>query len=147
MKIPESIKEEMIMLEKRAAGENVSAYCSKCKSDCDHVIVVMSSDGETIEKVKCRTCGGAHKYRTSAGIKAGKITKKKEDAVKTAELLWETCLAEARGKERVYEMSAKYRVGDVVLHNTFGKGVVRKLYFNKCHVLFKDCERLMASSN
>ncbi len=135
------------MLEKRSAGENVAAYCTKCKLIGDHVIVAMAADGEMIEKVKCRACGGAHKYRPSADVKSGKLAKKKEDAVRTAELLWESCLAEARGKERVYEMSGKYRIGDVVLHNTFGKGVVRKIYYNKCDVLFKDKERLMASAN
>jgi hypothetical protein len=135
------------MLEKRSAGENVSAYCTKCKLISDHVIIAMAGDGETLEKVKCRTCGSAHKYRPTADTKSGKAVKKKGDAIKTAELLWESCLAEARGKERVYEMSGKYRIGDVVLHNTFGKGVVRKIYFNKCDVLFKDKERLMASAN
>ena len=135
------------MLEKRSAGENVSAYCTKCRLISDHVITAMAVDGEMIEKVKCRICGNAHKYRPSADVKSRKIVKKKEDAVKMAELLWESCLAEARGKERIYEMSGKYRIGDVVLHNTFGKGIVRKIYFNKCDVLFKDKERLMASSN
>lgn len=135
------------MLEKRSAGENVAAYCTKCKLSCDHIIVAMAADGETIAKVKCRTCGSAHKYRTSADLKTAASAKKKEAATKTAELLWESCLAEARGKERTYEMSGKYRIGDIVLHNTFGKGVVRKTYYNKCDVLFKDKERLMASAN
>jgi hypothetical protein len=135
------------MLEKRSAGESVSAYCTKCRLVSDHVIIAMAADGETIEKVKCRTCGSAHKYRPSADVKSGKAVKKKEDAIKTAELFWESCLAEARGEERIYEMSAKYRVGDIVLHNTFGKGVVRKIYINKCDVLFKDKERLMVSAN
>ena len=135
------------MFEKRSAGENVSAYCTKCKQSSGHVIVALAADGETIAKVKCRTCGSAHKYRTSPDIKSGKAVKKKEDAIKTAELLWESCLAEARGSERAYDMSGKYRIGDIVLHNTFGKGVVRKIYCNKCNVLFKDKERLMASAN
>jgi len=135
------------MLEKHSAGDNISAYCMKCRLISEHVIVVMATDGETIEKVKCRTCGSAHKYRPTAAVKSGKAIKKKEDAIKSAELLWESCLAEARGKERIYEMSGRYRIGDVVLHNTFGKGVVRKIYLNKCDVLFKDKERLMASAN
>jgi len=135
------------MLEKRSVGENVSAYCSKCRLITDHVIVAMAGDGEIIEKVKCRTCGSAHKFRPTADSKSGRALKKKEEAIKTAELLWESCLAEARGKERIYEISGKYRIGDVVLHSTFGKGVVRKVYFNKCDVLFKDKERLMASAN
>ncbi|HSQ77402.1 MAG TPA: hypothetical protein VLN91_00785, partial [Nitrospirota bacterium] len=107
----------------------------------------VAMDGETIAKVKCKTCGGAHKYRSAADVKPARTPKKKEDAARTAEVLWETCVAEAKGKERAYDMAGKFRVGDVVLHNTFGKGVVRKLYYNKCDVLFKDKERLMASAN
>jgi hypothetical protein len=135
------------MLEKRAVGENISAYCAKCRSSSDHIITVMAADGEDVEKVKCRSCGSAHKYRTSADAKSSRVVKKKATAVETAEILWESCLSQARGKERSYDMLGKYRVGDVVLHTTFGKGVVRKTYYNKCDVLFKDKERLMASAN
>ena len=135
------------MLEKLSAGENIASYCTKCKLVIDHAIVAMAMDGETIAKVKCKTCGGVHKYRSAADVKPARTPKKKEDAVRTAEVLWETCVAEAKGKERAYDMAGKFRVGDVVLHNTFGKGVVRKLYYNKCDVLFKDKERLMASAN
>jgi hypothetical protein len=44
-------------------------------------------------------------------------------------------------------MDTKYRVGDIVDHDRFGKGVVLKLLVNKCEVLFQDQERLMASGN
>ncbi len=133
------------MLEKLTAGENIASYCTKCKLVIDHAIVAM--DGELIAKVKCKTCGSTHKYRKEAEVKPARASRKKGDAAKSAELLWETCLSEAKGKERVYDMTGKYRIGDIVLHNTFGKGVVRKLYYNKCDVLFKDKERLMASAN
>ena len=132
------------MLEKCAAGDNIVSYCTKCRLGLDHTVVSM--DGEAVAKVKCRTCGGTHKFRDPAAVKT-RTLKKKETLVKTAETLWESCLAEARGKERAYDMSGKYRIGDVVLHNTFGKGVVRKTYLNKCDMLFKDKERLMASAN
>jgi hypothetical protein len=133
------------MLEKSAAGDNIVSYCTKCKLGLDHTVVAMAE--EVVVKVKCRTCGSTHKFRDPADVKKPRASKKKEDMVKTAETLWETCLAEARGKERVYDMTGRYRVGDVVLHNVFGKGVVRKTYLNKCDMLFKDKERLMASSN
>jgi hypothetical protein len=133
------------MLEKYSAGENIASHCTKCKLFLDHVIVAM--DGETIAKVKCKTCGSAHKYRTAEDAKKIRVTKKKEETHKTAEILWETCLAEAKGKERIYDMGGKYRVGDIIDHRTFGKGVVRKIYMNKCDILFKDKERLMASAN
>jgi hypothetical protein len=133
------------MLEKNSAGDNIASYCTKCKIGLDHVIVAM--DGETIVKVKCKTCGSAHKFRDPADVKKPRAAKKKEDAVKAAETLWESCLTTSKGKERTYDMGCKFRIGDVVLHNTFGKGVVRKIYINKCDVLFKDKERLMASAN
>jgi len=133
------------MLEKCSAGDNVASYCTKCKIVLDHTVVAMA--GDVVAKVKCRTCNSTHKFKDPADVKKPRVTKKKEDAGKTAETLWETCLSDAKGKERVYDMSGKYRVGDVVLHNTFGKGIVRKLYMNKCDMLFKDKERLMASAN
>jgi hypothetical protein len=44
-------------------------------------------------------------------------------------------------------MAATYRIGDIVLHAHFGKGVVLRLSTRKCTVLFQDKERLMASAN
>jgi hypothetical protein len=109
--------------------------------------VIVAMAGEEIAKVKCKTCGSSHKFRDPADVKKLRSVKKKEDAEKAAETLWESCLAASKGKERTYDMGGKYRVGDVVLHNTFGKGIVRKTYVNKCDMLFKDKERLMASAN
>ena len=60
---------------------------------------------------------------------------------------WEARLAAATGPERVYSMAATYRIGDILLHEQFGKGVVLKLSTQKCTVLFQDKERLMASAN
>jgi hypothetical protein len=62
-------------------------------------------------------------------------------------VIWNTYITRARGRELVYNMTGRYRVGDVVVHDKFGKGVVRKLSMNKCHVIFQDKERLMASAN
>ncbi len=132
------------MLEKYSAGESIASYCTKCKLVLDHTIMKM--DGEVVSRVKCKTCGSTHKYRNAEDAKKLRGARKKEDLV-TVEVLWETCLAQAKGRERNYDMGAKYRVGDIVDHRLFGKGVVRKIYLNKCDVLFKDKERLMASAN
>ena len=130
------------MLEKITAGANIASHCTKCKLALDHTVVAM--DGEAIAKVKCKTCGSVHKYKDPTAVKKPRVSKKKEDALET---LWETSLAGSRSKERAYDMTGKYRVGDIVLHDTFGKGIVRKIYLNKCDMLFKDKERLMASAN
>lgn len=38
-------------------------------------------------------------------------------------------------------------IGDIVNHQTFSKGIGMKLYANKCDMLFKNRERLMAPTN
>jgi len=137
------------MTEKRTAGGNIASYCTKCKLVLDHAIVAMI--GEEIGKVKCKTCSSVHKFRSEApapkpeGAKK-RSASKKMDPAQAAEAHWETSLSEAKGKELAYMMTGKYRVGDVVVHSLFGKGVVRKTYINKCDVLFKDKERLMATA-
>lgn len=73
-------------------------------------------------------------------------THKKDGAPSTA-ARWEASLAAAKGSEHVYSMVATYRIGDILLHEHFGKGVVLKLLTRKCTVLFQDKERLMASAN
>lgn len=132
------------MLDTYAAGESVVSQCTKCKLSLDHTIVAM--DGAAIAKVKCRTCGSTHKFRDPAAVKKPRTSRKK--AVEpTAALLWQACMAQARGKEMAYAITGRYRVGDILIHDKFGKGVVRKLSMNKCHVIFEDKERLMASAN
>jgi hypothetical protein len=135
------------MPEKNSVGQNINSYCGKCKLNLDHTIMAM--DGEAISKVRCKSCGGSHKFRSPLDAQKVRKPRAKKGAgeIATAEIIWAAGLAEAKGKERDYSMAAKYRVGDVVNHQTFGKGVVVKLYANKCDMLFRDRERLMASTN
>ncbi len=135
------------MQEKYAAGENIASWCTKCKLHIDHTIVAMT--GETVAKVKCRTCGSTHKFRNPADppkVRKQRTTPKESGSAASG-ARWETALAESRGKSQPYTMNGKYRVGDCIDHERFGKGVVVKLYANKCDVLFQDRERLMASGN
>lgn len=135
------------MLERNSAGRSIESYCTRCKLNLDHTI--MATDREEIVRVRCKTCGTTHKFKGLAD--ARKIRKQRtlksagEEA--TAEIIWETGIAEAKGKERDYDVSVKYGIGDVVNHQAFGKGIVVRLHTNKCSMLFKDKERLMASTN
>ncbi len=135
------------MLEKNSAGKNIESYCGKCRLNLDHTIMAM--DGDAIAKVRCKTCGSSHKYRNPAEAQKVRKPRAKKGAGEeaTAEIIWQAGLAEAKGKESDYSMAARYRVGDVVNHNTFGKGIVMKLLANKCEMLFRDKERLMVSAN
>jgi len=134
------------MLEKNAAGKVIESHCNKCKRNLDHTIMAM--DGETIARVRCQTCGSAHKFKSPAD--AAKVPRRRASRngeAATTKIVWETSIAEAKGKEREYDMRGKYRVGDIINHTTFGKGIVVKLYEAKCDMLFQDRERLMASTN
>ena len=133
------------MLEKRSAGEQIVSLCTKCRLALDHTIVAMV--GETIAKVKCKTCGSIHKFRDPADAGKPRAARTKEAPAKNTDALWMACMAEASGPERAYEMTAQYQVGDLVLHAIFGRGVVRKIYVKKCDILFQDKERMMASAN
>ncbi len=135
------------MVEKNSAGQSIDSYCGKCKATRDHTIMTM--DGETVAKVRCKTCGSMHKFRGPIDVQKIRKPRAKNAAgeAAAAELVWAASIAEAKGKERDYSMASKYRIGDIVNHQTFGKGVVTKLYANKCDMLFKDKERLMASAN
>ncbi len=135
------------MLEKHSAGKNVDSYCGKCKRVREHTIMTM--DGEAVGTVRCQDCGSIHKFSDPlVAQKARKHGVKKDDGESAvAETVWAAGLAEAKGKVRDYSMDSKYRIGYIVNHQTFGKGIVVKLYSNKCDMLFKDKERLMASAN
>ncbi len=134
-------------MEKNSAGQNIQSYCGKCRLNLDHTIMAM--DGEVVSKVRCKSCGGSHKFRDPQVIQKVRKSRAKKGIgeAATAELVWAAGLAEAKGKERDYSMVSKYRIGEIVNHQTFGKGIVMKLYANKCDMLFKDRERLMASTN
>lgn len=135
------------MSEQIAAGENIVSYCTKCKLGLDHAVVALVK--EKVAKVKCKTCGSVHKYRDPAAPPPKKrVTKAKTGAASQSPVArWEESIAVAKGREHEYSMVGKYRVGDIVNHDRFGKGIVTKLHSNKCDVLFQDKERLMASSN
>ncbi len=131
----------------KKVGQIVDSYCGRCKLDRAHTIMVM--DDETIAKVRCNVCGGSHKLRSAPEPGKGRKSTGKSGPIDpaTAQSIWEACLAEATGTGKEYSMIAKYRVGDIVDHFAFGRGVVMKLYANKCDMLFKDKSRLMVSTN
>jgi len=135
------------MVEKILVGQNIDSYCGKCKLSLEHTIMVM--EREVISKVRCKSCGSSHKFRSPLDAQKVRKPRAKKGAgeAATTEIIWEAGLAEAKGKERDYSMSSKYCIGDIVNHQTFGKGIVMKLYANKCDMLFRDKERLMASTN
>ena len=50
---------------KLSAGNEVLAYCGKCKLKLAHTIVVMKTD-EIPDKVTCNTCKSTHAFKEKA---------------------------------------------------------------------------------
>ena len=135
------------MLGKYTVGERMTTYCTQCKLPRNHTIVAM--DGERVATVTCITCGSTATFTPPAVAPKVRSSRSKKGASIPPSVapLWEAKMAAAKGIECLYSMTAAYRIGDIVLHEQFGKGVVLKLAEKKCHMLFQDKERLMASAN
>lgn len=143
-------------------GENIDAYCLKCKLKLTHVI--MFKTGETISKVKCNTCGAEHKYRpektaakkTTVGRVSKPLTFKETMAKRiaatkikdnTIPMQWDirNSKLDSTTPVKVYSINGKYRPQDVVNHSLFGLGFVERIVSDKSmDVLFSDSVKLMA---
>ena len=139
-------------MSKLSAGKEIDSYCTKCKLELGHLIVAMV--GDKIAKVKCNTCGSVHNYRavnkvqkTGSPAKKTSTPKIQKDMGKPPEVLWQERISKARGTEIPYEMGRVFKVGDVIAHELFGKGVVLQIASKKCTAIFVDKERIMVSAN
>ena len=134
------------------AGDEIDAYCTKCKLDLNHKIVAIAKD--VVQKVLCLTCGSEHKYRKP---KAASATKKKARASSSA--AGKARSAAARAALEQYEQRVvnqpdaaftRYKIGvdlqefELVVHKKFGKGFVQELLdSDKVQVMFSDGPRTL----
>lgn len=135
------------MTDRISTGGDIDSYCTKCRLNLEHVVVAMV--GGVVVKVKCKTCGGTHRFKDMPSVRqksSGKEGKGSRSFV-APRARWETAVEAADGPELPYEMAGSYRAGDLIVHRVFGKGVVQKTSFKKCSVLFSDQERVLVTSN
>ncbi len=43
-------------------GEDIEAWCTKCRTDTLHVVVALRPDGSLPQRVECKECHGQHMY-------------------------------------------------------------------------------------
>ena len=135
------------MTDRITTGGDIDSYCTRCKLNLEHIILAMVSGA--VVKVKCKTCGSIHRFKGMPAVRP-KSPRKEGAAAKSFvsnQALWETAMEGAKGPALPYDMESSYRSGDVIDHSIFGKGVVQKTLFKKCAVLFRDKERILATSN
>jgi len=147
------------MTKKPTAGDEVDAYCTKCKMDLNHRIVAM--DGDTIKRVECLTCRGQHNYRkpksaapavrkrttkkrtTKAAVARAAKAKAEAEAALRAE--WEQATAGRDPAELTpYNISIALSPGLLLNHKKFGPGLVYELVDEgKAQVLFEEGLKLL----
>ena len=140
-----------------SVGENIDAYCLKCKLVLAHVIL-FKVDG-LANRVKCKTCSAEHKYRgtmpaikkTAAVRPSGAVRAKKTAAAKVtvndAPRQWDLKIRNMAPSTPMknYSIKETYKVNDVINHPVFGVGFIEKTASDKSiFVLFNDSLKLMA---
>ena len=125
-------------------AKTVVTMCTRCEMELNHVVLVHNAGG-FVERVKCNTCGSEHKYRHDKKTPPGKIAKKtirtkSGDFTKTFEKLAE----KFKDKEPIpYSMSGSYKNDDVIVHKTFGMGIVTKVSNHKIEMIFSGGPRVL----
>jgi hypothetical protein len=51
----------MSIVRRKRPGDDVDAYCTRCKRDLTHTVLAMATD-DLPERVRCNTCGSEHRF-------------------------------------------------------------------------------------
>lgn len=130
-----------------SAGQEVDAWCTRCRMDLGHRVVAMV--GSTPKRVVCMTCDSEHNYRAPKGDdvpkpvrrKAG--VKPKATAKTSARATWENQVRSGK-PIRPYSISATFVDGQLIDHKKFGLGhVVQLVSPDKIIVAFEGGERTL----
>jgi hypothetical protein len=144
---------------KPKVSKNIDGWCTRCKLVLAHTIEAMA-DGK-ITRVHCNTCGGQHTHRAGppraqvaterapagrgGATRASAATTRanKEQAKRESQY---SALLRGRTKaaSRPYATSARFAVGELISHATFGLGVVTGERDSiKIEILFADGPKVL----
>jgi len=118
------------MLKRIRLGDDVMAYCGRCKEERVHQAVALRSEG-SIERVTCNYCQSTHLYRdpeAKAAAKARRVAGTRSVEVKTREA--------SNRPARAYSPQESYATGDHITHPKFGEGSVVEARRGKIDVRF-----------
>lgn len=117
------------MAEYKMLGEFVH-YCSKCKLNLNHRITLM--DGDAPARVLCLTCNSERRFKSPKAPStrrsvAAKVTTSKEKAKvqgANSSLEWRQTIRDKEHLARPYNINEAFQMNTVVIHPTFGKGLI-----------------------
>jgi len=135
-------------------GDEIEAYCGKCKLDTLHIVTAVTDD--QIEKVMCKVCMGYHRYKASQSIEAIASPSKfrtSKTATKGVQKRarrdkWTKILEDLDSNVAVeYSMDKTYQPETPIHHEIFGFGVVKNIIDSrKIEVLFHDGEKILVQN-
>ena len=120
-----------------SAGDDIDAYCSKCKLVLAHVIIAMR--GTKPARCECKTCNAVHAYKKEAPSPK-KTSGARATRAATARQGEYDRVIEGRDLSQAvkYKISQEFSEEDVLDHAVFGLGVVvRTLSDKKIEVVFQ----------
>ena len=122
-------------------GQEIEAFCARCKGDTPHTIVSRYDD--EIRRVRCNTCEDIHAFRRPRG-EDGEESAEPQVKKKTlkAKPTWEQVMSKKKSVPRPYNGDEVYCDLDVITHPVFGVGFVSELIGqNKVEVTFQHDKR------
>jgi hypothetical protein len=119
-------------------GSDIRSICRRC-GDVWHVVIARV-DGR-IAKVECNECGARHRYRPAEGAKMAPSRSSAAGATspRTRSHAAKRIVEADRSRpRRSFRPTETYRVGDRVVHESFGEGVVQAVKGpTKIEILFE----------
>ena len=134
------------MIKSCSVGEDIDAWCTKCKLELGHTITVIVDN--LPKKVKCNTCNSQHIFRAKQPGKSRTKPKRSTRNTRSKETTYEEYLARLGGgdpaKSRKYNTKGNFGEDEIIDHVSFGIGIVLSvIQVNKIKILFKDGPRLL----
>jgi hypothetical protein len=143
-------------------GEIIEMHCGTCRLNLDGTVTAVDS-GNRVVQVTCRTCDNVQKFRPPMPdeVKRQKLLKKAfairdrrqaasvelqaelRTAHSTSDIMarWREATQGAGPRAPIYRETDVYEVGDQLIHNTHGLGVVQEiLHDHAALVLFREAE-------
>lgn len=137
------------------AGQEIDAYCTRCKMDLTHRIIAVVGDKPV--KVECRTCMGTHNYRAPKSAPAARAAREAPAAAssssrsaaapkprRTAPEEHVALVPPDHARVHAYRMTETFQRDQWVAHKTFGIGLVLAvLADDKIEVRFESGHKVL----
>jgi hypothetical protein len=114
-------------------GDDVQAYCGRCKAERVHLVAAMKSDTVPAQVI-CRTCQTRHVFRAAAAASAS--PKRERPAVRSVGRRQVAAGGPNDPPPRPYSAKEAYHVGALVEHPKYGVGRVEESRGTKIDVRF-----------